>query len=100
LIAFHIDWSPLARANLTSINEYISEDSPAAADRQIEIILSAIDRLIDFPEMGRQGRCRRTRELIVPGTPYIVAYRLKPSVIQILAIMHGARRWPRNFRDE
>jgi toxin ParE1/3/4 len=99
LIGAHIDWSPLARANLTSINEYISEDSPAAADRQIEMILSAIDRLLSFPEMGRPGRCRRTHELVVSGTPYIVAYRLKSPAIQILAIMHGARRWPRNFSD-
>jgi addiction module RelE/StbE family toxin len=99
LIAPHIDWTPLARAHLTSIYEYISEDSPAAADRQIEIVLSAIDRLIDFPEMGRAGRCRNTRELVVSGTPYIVAYRITRSVIQILAIMHGYRRWPRNFSD-
>jgi len=38
-----------------------------------------------------------TRELVIPGTPFIVPYRLVGNTIQILRIFHGARRWPAAF---
>jgi toxin ParE1/3/4 len=43
---------------------------------------------------GRPGRWPGTRELIIPGTPYIVPYRVKGPVVEILRVFHGARRWP------
>ena len=44
--------------------------------------------------MGRVGRVRGTRELVIAGTPYIAAYRVKGRVILILRILHGAQLWP------
>ncbi|WP_372353143.1 type II toxin-antitoxin system RelE/ParE family toxin [Pararhizobium sp. YC-54] len=37
-----------------------------------------------------------TRELVVPGTPYIAAYRVGETQIEILFVQHGARQWPEN----
>jgi plasmid stabilization system protein ParE len=34
---------------------------------------------------------------VIASTPYIVAYRIKRNTIQILAILHGRRRWPGSF---
>jgi plasmid stabilization system protein ParE len=76
------------------IHEYISESSPNAANRQVEMIVNAVDSLLAFPEKGRPGRRHGTRELVVRGTPYIAAYRVRRSIIRILAVVHGARRWP------
>ena len=45
--------------------------------------------------MGRTGRVAGTRELVI--APYVIAYRSRKSVIEILAIIHGARRWPDSF---
>jgi toxin ParE1/3/4 len=47
--------------------------------------------------MSRPGRVAGTRELIVAGTPHIVAYRVAASRIEILAMIHAARRWPSTF---
>ena len=47
-----------------------------------------------WPHRGRPGRWPGTRELIIPGTPYIVPYRVKGDLVEILRILHGARRWP------
>jgi toxin ParE1/3/4 len=47
--------------------------------------------------MGRPGRVPGTRELVVAGTPYIVAYRVTASRVDVLAIIHAARRWPQMF---
>ena len=37
---------------------------------------------------------KTTRELVVTGTPYVVAYRVTPAGVQILRVVHGARDWP------
>jgi toxin ParE1/3/4 len=47
--------------------------------------------------MGRPGRVIGTRELIVPGTPYVVAYRVRESTMEVLAVMHSAQQWPTSF---
>lgn len=64
--------------------------------RRIE---TAIDRLVTFPESGRRGRVKGTRELVVPDSPFIVAYRLTSSTVDILSVVHSARRWPSSFSE-
>ena len=73
---------------------YISDDSPEAAERVLEEIERQSGLLGGMPEMGRPGRCRGTRELVIHGTPYIAAYRIDKDRIVILRVLHGARRWP------
>jgi toxin ParE1/3/4 len=90
-------WSTAASEQLAELHEYISESSVLAADRQVTILVGAINILAGFPEIGRIGRRRGTRELVVSDTPYVVAYRIKKSIIEILAVLHGAQRWPRSF---
>jgi len=92
-----IRWLKPARADLKSMHAYISQDSEAAADRQILLVSENIQRLLSFPEFGRPGRVGGTRELIIAGTPYLVVYRLRSKSIRIIAVMHGARRWPPGF---
>jgi toxin ParE1/3/4 len=89
-----IEWTPLATAEAVDLHSYIAEESLAAANRQLSLVLESIQGLSLFPRKGRVGRVPGTRELVVTGTPYIVAYRLEATAIQILAILHGARRWP------
>ena len=50
------------------------------------------------PGLGRPGRVPGTRELIVSGTRYIVPYRVKEDVVQIITVLHGAQKWPDRFR--
>ncbi len=44
--------------------------------------------------MGRAGRRRGTRELVVARTPFLVVYRVEADVITILRLFHGAQDWP------
>jgi len=55
--------------------------------------------LTTFPQSGRTGRIGGTRELVVPRTPFIVAYRIKDETIDILAVHHTSRRWPERFEE-
>ena len=88
-------WTSPARAHLEDLYEYIAESHESAAANQVATLLRATGTLGDFPELGRPGRRRGTRELVVSGTPYIVAYRVRLGAVEILAVIHGARRWLR-----
>jgi toxin ParE1/3/4 len=91
-------WSPEAIEDLSSLRAYIAEESPAGARRTALRILHTVEQLLpDNPHIGRPGRVPGTRELVIPRTPYIVPYRVKRDVIQILRVYHGARRWPDDF---
>jgi toxin ParE1/3/4 len=90
-------WTRRASAQLETAFDFISEENVSAAEKQLDIIERAVEQLANFPEMGRPGRVYGTRELVIQSTPYIAAYRLKGSIVEILALLHGARRWPTQF---
>ena len=89
-----VDWTPLAISHLQSTYDYIARDNSAAAAKIIEQIFGAAERLTDNPNMGRAGRIEGTRELVIPGTSFIVAYRVRRNDLQILAVLHTSRKWP------
>ena len=80
--------------DVEEVRSYIALERPTAAATMIERIQAAIAGLREFPERGRRGRVEGTRELAVPGTPFVVAYRVSARHVDILAVLHGARRWP------
>jgi len=47
--------------------------------------------------MGRVGRVKGTRELVLADIPYIIPYRVVGGEIEILTVMHAAQRWPRQL---
>ena len=91
-----IRWTKRVLKQFEAIRDHIAKDSPKAARKQCGMILTAIDQLESFPISG-PGDVSPTRELVVPGTPYIVYYRLGDGVIFLKAIRHAARQKPRHF---
>jgi toxin ParE1/3/4 len=92
-----VRWTRSSLRTLDEIAEYIAQDRPMAARRLVERIREAVEDLASQPSLGRQGRVPGTRELIVPGTPFIIPYRLKEETIEILDVFHAARLWPPAF---
>jgi plasmid stabilization system protein ParE len=86
-----------AVADLGRAREYIVERNPTAAIAVVERIEVALASLAAYPTLGRKGRVPGTRELVVTETPFIVPYRVTSSRIEILAVIHGARRWPESL---
>ena len=83
-----------ARDNLVKIRNYISQHNPQAANRVINHIRQQTKLLSDYPNLGKEGRCEGTRELVINLYPYIVAYRIHSDEVQILAIIHTSTFWP------
>ena len=92
-----VRWLDLAVDDLADIVDYIARDNPGAAKRIVSRLWSAVKSLSRQPEMGRPGRVYGTRELVVSDTPFIVPYRIVESEVQILRVLHGARKWPDEF---
>jgi toxin ParE1/3/4 len=88
-----IEWHQLAQADLIELIKYIANDNPVAATRSHEEIRRQVGLLASYPEIGRPGRIRGTRELVVSGTPFIAVYRTG-ELVTILRVLHGAQRWP------
>jgi toxin ParE1/3/4 len=88
-----IVWTAPALRDLEAIGDYIARDNRAAAVDTASI-LESVDKLATFPQAGRAGRVPGTRELVVPNTPFIAPYRVRRERVEILAVFHGARRWP------
>jgi len=92
-----VRWTMPAVNQLQHIFDYIAEDNPAAAERTLRHILEAILRAVRMPSVGRTGRIEGTREITVPGTPYLVTYRIVEKMVHVLAILHGTQEWPASF---
>ena len=91
-MALTVRWTPIALADLENAFEFISADKPRAAAATIATIQSCLKQLKAFPETGRAGRVKGTRELVASPTPYIIIYRSKDSCLEILAVLHSARK--------
>ena len=87
-----VRWTPTALRDLQALHSFITEDRTHAAVGIVDRILDGIAALERFPDMGRPGRVSGMRELVV--SPYAVAYRVRRGMAELLAIIHGARRWP------
>ncbi len=92
-----IRWLRLALADLDELMVYIAKDNPEAATKVAGKIWETTRMLSNHPAMGKPGRVPGTREMIVTGTSYIVPYRVVANEVQILRILHGARKWPEKF---
>ena len=93
----HVRWTRPALINLYEIQAYVAQESPVAAYRLSHDLFERTQSgLSSSPKMGRVGRVRNTRELVFADLPYIVVYRISDAV-DILAVVHTARSWPKAF---
>jgi len=92
-----IEWLREAGQDLVEIRRFIAADHPGAAVQVAKRILDTIAYLRDHPEIGRVGRLPGTRELVVPGLPYIVPYKVRGAAIVILGVLHAAQEWPKEL---
>jgi len=88
-----IEWTDPALDDLEGIRDYIGKDSPYYARQFIERIFDAVEKLVDFPKIGRpvpEAQDRDDiRELIYQG--YRLIYRTKPDRVQVITVIHGSR---------
>ena len=94
-----VKWLKTALRNLDQEAEYIASRDPDAAKRLVATIFDSVDNLKINPSLGRPGRIVGTRELVVPGTRYLIPYRinLEHQRVEILRVFHTSRRTPQSW---
>ena len=93
-----IEWLEQALDDFDAAIAYLDEQNPQAARKIAKIIHLQVQQLHQMPLIGRRGRVENTRELVVPGTHFIIPYRFDGHhLIELLAVMHDAREWPEKF---
>jgi plasmid stabilization system protein ParE len=92
---YEVRWSSIAENDLTSIIDYIAEDSLSNAFKVFKKIKQKTSRLYSSPERGRivpelrdQGIIQY-RELIVP--PWRIVYRTSETTVYVLAVLDSRR---------
>lgn len=89
-----VSWTSQAEAEREAAIYYIAQDNIMAALDQLDEIERHTGLLATQPKMGRAGRERGTRELVISRTPFIAVYRIEGKQIEIFRFLHGAQQWP------
>jgi len=91
-------WSPESIHDLIALRAFIAEYDPASAKRVALHILYCVEHLLsENPKLEAPGRVPGTRELVIPKTPYVIPYRVRGSMIEIVRVYHSSRRWPQRL---
>ena len=92
-MSLQVFWSEDALADARTLFGFIAQDSLQNAHLVADRIDQTISRLAEMP-FGRVGRMKNTYEVVVPKTPFIIAYQLnKNKSLNIVRVIHGARDW-------
>ena len=89
-----IVWARPAKESFTNHIRYLLDVSPVGAKNVKQLVMENVKMLETTPLMGRPGRWENTRELIIAKYPYIVVYRVKGTVVEILYVHNSWQEWP------
>lgn len=92
-----VRWLRKALRSLDDEAAFIAADDAAAAAQVVQRILDGVAQLAEQPGLGRPGRVPGTRELVVLKTRYVVPYRVRGDVVEVLRVFHTSRRLPASW---
>ena len=85
----------LARQEIETAFDWYRKRSPSAAEGFLDALDHALFQLASAPEQHLVVRGLLRRVLLV-GYPYAVYYKVYPSVVTVVGVVHG-RRHPRTW---
>jgi toxin ParE1/3/4 len=99
---YHVIIQPRASRDIIGICTYIEQHSPQNAASVAQRLLNAIDSLEFLPHRYKVHGSRRSPGQSVRSMPvssFIIYYRVLETreTVEILAVLHGARKQPRHF---
>lgn len=86
-----VAWTPLARRDLQSVEDFIARDSPDQAVAFVEKLSAAALRLAEFPLLGKVIESLDLEEMRgLLFHDYRILYRVHGQTAVIHAIVHGS----------
>ena len=99
LNGMEVYWLEAAIADVAEIVAYIEAENPDASRRVSARLYQATVKLGSNPRIGRRGRTRGTRELVVPALPFVIACRIRTERVEVIRGIHGRRDWHKAFEE-
>ncbi|MBN1215662.1 MAG: type II toxin-antitoxin system RelE/ParE family toxin, partial [Candidatus Lokiarchaeota archaeon] len=87
-----IEWTERSLEDLNEIYDYIARDSKSYATLFIKKIYESIQKLKDFPKIGRivpEINISTVREIIFQN--YRIIYRIMVDYVEVITVIHGSR---------
>lgn len=93
-------WALEAVDDRERIFDFVAEHSPTSAVALDNEFIDAVQRLNQFPALGKPGRVMGTRELIVREN-YVVVYEWSEEIDQVLvvALVHSRMLFPGGWKS-
>jgi plasmid stabilization system protein ParE len=91
-----VHWTDTAQHHLDAIHAFIALDSPEYARRTVDRLTRRSQQIARFPLSGRrvpEYDVADVREVIERA--YRIVYRVKPGQVDVLAVIHASRDFPR-----
>lgn len=89
-----IELSRAALADFDEIYDYIAHESSRAAARVLRSLDESIQLLSDQPKIGKVFSHRRHRLRLLTHGDYLIFYRERPGIVEIVRVIHGRRNIP------
>ena len=96
-MAFKIIWAREAREDLREIVMFIAQDNPAVAESFGYLLMSKVDVLAQFPQLGRvvpEEQDEDIREIIFRSYRIVYQTLMDKQIVAIARVWHGARGEP------
>jgi toxin ParE1/3/4 len=91
-----VEWSEHATAQVQAIRDYLARSSPGYAQTVAERIVQRTEGLATLPLLGAEVPEHGDATLReVFEHPYRILYRVSEERVQIVSVVHAARRLPR-----
>ncbi len=87
-----IEWTERSLEDLNEVHDYIARDSKNYAHLFVKKIYETVQRLKDFPNIGRvvpEVNNPSVREIIFHN--YRIVYRNMDKYVEIITVIHGSR---------
>ena len=82
-----------AASDVERVREFLDIDNPEAAKRALRVIFAALDKLQDFPDLGRPTEDADIRQIVIRfgAAGYVVRYTILPDNgdVLVLRLWHG-----------
>ena len=82
-----------SRQDRRAIFDYIETRDVRAALELDKLFSTKATKLTTVPQLGKPGRVPGTRELVAHKR-YVLVYEVAGNQIQVLRVLHTARKWP------
>ncbi len=88
----HINWSKSSQKDLHDVIQFTNlEMGNLKAENIIITILKIVEKIADFPDLGKPGVVAYTREFTIPKTPFIIIYKVIDNLITVLRVFNTKR---------